>query len=64
MRNALEQTITKEGGRDALANKLGVHPNTIRYWESGLITVKRARQLSELTGIPWQDFIPPSPSNS
>lgn len=58
MTQALSNAIEAAGGRAKLAHVLGVHVNTVRYWEANAIPVKRAQQLASLTRRPWQEYRP------
>jgi DNA-binding transcriptional regulator YdaS (Cro superfamily) len=52
----LDKAILEAGGRDALAERLGVHANTIRYWETHRIPVKRLAEVERITGIPRREL--------
>jgi DNA-binding transcriptional regulator YdaS (Cro superfamily) len=58
MNPALATDIDQAGGRDKLAAALGVHPNTVRYWEANPMPIRRAQQLAEITRRPWQEYRP------
>lgn len=54
----LDQAILDSGGRDALAKRLSVHVNTIRYWESRGIPPARVPDIERVTGIPRHELRP------
>lgn len=58
MNQALAVAIEAAGGRAQLATALGVHVNTVRYWEANAIPIKRAQQLAQVTRRPWQEYRP------
>lgn len=58
MPSGLDKAILDAGGRDALAARLGVHPNTIRYWEANRLPVKRLSEVTRITGIPRHELRP------
>lgn len=58
MSAGLDKAILEAGGREALAARIGVHPNTIRYWAARSLPAGRAVQVEAVTGIPRHELRP------
>lgn len=57
---AVDDAIAKAGSQKALADSLGVTQPVIAHWRKrGWCPVKRARQISDLYGIPWDTLLSP-----
>ena len=57
---AVDEAIAKAGSQKALADSLGVTQPVIAHWRKrGWCPVKRARQISEIYGIPCANLLKP-----
>ena len=54
---SVQELVAKVDGQSALADKLGISPQTVQQWvSSGAIPPKRIPEVSILTGIPKHEI--------
>ncbi|MFC4170278.1 carph-isopro domain-containing protein [Teichococcus aestuarii] len=58
--SVLDRAIAITGGASALARQMGVGPSAVSNWRIDGIPARRARKLSDVTGIPLEEILPPS----